>query len=67
MADVDRDSRLLKAREKLDKFRKKKKIQEENGKQSSSSSSPIMFTAQPISDAELQGKASDFCLVQNFI
>jgi len=55
MADVDRDSRLLKAREKLDKFRKKKKIQEENGKQSSSSSSPIMFTAQPISDAELQG------------
>ena len=47
---ADRDIKLNKAREKLDKFRKKKKMQDEPEKQSNSSvpsssnSSPIMFT-----------------------
>merc|ERR1712142_1301304 len=47
---ADRDTKLNKAREKLDKFRKKKKMQEEPEMQPSSSavssctSSPIMFT-----------------------
>merc|ERR1712142_360997 len=47
---ADRDTKLNKAREKLDKFREKKKMQEEPEKQPSSSavssctSSPIMFT-----------------------
>ena len=47
---ADRDIKLNKAREKLDKFRNKKKMQEDPEKQdsspvpSSSTSSPIMFT-----------------------
>ena len=49
---ADRDSKLNKAREQLDKFRKKKKMQEDPENPSSSTSSPIMFSARSSSEAD---------------
>ena len=57
---ADRDTKLSKAREKLDKFRMKKKIQEDPEKQtsspgqSSSTSSPLMFQARASDESEEQ-------------
>ena len=64
---ADRDSKLSKAREKLDKFRKKKKTQEEEDPEkqtcspgpSSSTSSPIMFQARTSLEAEITDNYND--------